>query len=317
MTRKNIGRRGGFLVAAASVAVLLLAACGSDGDDAGQVRADGSSTVGPLTSVAAELFAEDGNKAKVSVATHGTGGGFEKFCAGEVDIANASRAIKDTEIQACETEGVKYQELLVANDALTVAVSKDNSFVQCLTTDQLRRLWDSESPATNWSQVDSSFPDAPITLYGPGTDSGTFDFFTKEINGEEGRSRTDYTPSEDDNLLVRGVADNENALGYFGYTYFEENTDKLRAVKVDSGAGCVAPSVETAQDNSYAPLSRPLYIYVSDKALGRDEVVDFVEYYIDNIDDIVKEAKFIPLTKTQSDQLADEFAAFRDKVEAA
>lgn len=295
--------------------VMALAACGSDdnGQLEGSVKADGSSTVGPLTSVAAELYAEEQPKVKVSVGTSGTGGGFEKFCNGEIDIADASRPIKDTEKAACDAKGIKYAELEVANDALSVVVNKNNDFVDCLTTEQLKKIWDKDSPVDNWNDVDSSFPDKKLSLFGPGTDSGTFDYFTKEINGEEKRSTTNYTPSEDDNLLVQGVSADEGALGYFGFTYFEENTDKLKALKIDSGNGCVAPSVETAQDGTYAPLSRPLYVYVSDKALEREETIDFVEFYIDNIDDVVNEAKYVPLTDAQKTELSKQYEAVKAK----
>jgi phosphate transport system substrate-binding protein len=303
----------------AVLALVLTGACGGGNDNAstssgsnteqlsGSVKVDGSSTVYPLTSAAAELFGEEQAKVKVSVGESGTGGGFEKFCNGETDISDASRPIKDEEKAACDAKGIKYGELIVANDALTVVVNKDNSFVDCLTTAQLKKIWAPKSTVKTWNQVDPSFPAQPIKLYGPGTDSGTFDYFTKEINGEEGASRTDYTPSEDDNVLVQGVAGDENALGYFGYTYFEENTDKLKAVKIDSGGGCIAPSVKAAQDGSYKPLSRPLFVYVSDKAVARPEVKGFVQYYVDNIDDIVKEAKFVPLTDEQKATLTSEY----------
>lgn len=299
-------------VVAGTLAVTM-AACGGSNGVSGTVTTDGSSTVGPLTAVAAERYAEEESSVKVSVGTHGTGGGFEKFCNGEIDIANASRPIKDTEIAACQAGGVEYAALQVANDALTVVVNAKNSFVDCLTVDQLRRIWDADSTAATWRDVDPSFPDTPLKRFGPGTDSGTFDYFTTAINGEEGRSTTNYTPNEDDNVLVQGVASETGAIGYFGYTYYEENTDKLKAVPIDAGAGCVAPSKKTAQDGSYQPLSRPLFVYVSQDALGRDEVRNFVEYYIDDIDTIVDEAGFVPLTKAQQDELAAAYAQLSSK----
>jgi phosphate transport system substrate-binding protein len=297
----------------AMLALALTAACSSSSDSgstkelSGQIKVDGSSTVFPLTSTAAELYGDDQPKVKVTVGESGTGGGFEKFCNGETDISDASRPIKDAEKKACEAKGVKYGELIVANDALSVVVNKENSFVDCLTVAQLKKIWEPKSTVKTWKDVDAKFPADPIKLYGPGTDSGTFDYFTKAINGKEGASRTDYTPSEDDNVLVQGVAGDKGALGYFGFTYYEENTDKLKAVKIDGGGGCVEPSVATAQDGSYKPLARPLFIYVGAKALEREEVKDFVDYYVENIDKVVKEAKFVPLTEEQKKTLKGEF----------
>lgn len=302
--------------AGVALVALALTGCSSNpanggGDSkelSGSIKVDGSSTVGPLTQAAAELYSDDQPKVKVGVGISGTGGGFEKFCAGETDISDASRPIKDEEKAACEKKGIEYTELIVANDALSVVVNKDNDWVDCLTTDQLKKIWGPDSKVKTWKEVDPKFPAEPIKLYGPGTDSGTFEYFTEEINGEKGASRKDYEASEDDNVLVQGVGSTKGALGYFGYTYFEENKDKLKAVKVDNGKGCVEPSVKTAQDGTYAPLSRPLFIYVNEKSVKRAEVKDFVKYYVDNIDDVVKEAKFIPLTEEQKATLKSEFA---------
>ena len=308
-------------LAAVSACALVLTACGgedagssgsgdSGGDQlSGEVKVDGSSTVAPLSEAAAALYAEQQPDVNVTVGTSGTGGGFEKFCNGETDISDASRPIKDEEIAACEAEGITYAELIVANDALTVVVNPAVDFVDCLTVEQLSAIWGPDSTIANWSEVDPSFPDLPLDLYGAGTDSGTFDYFTDAINGEEGASRTDYTPSEDDNTTVQGVAGSEGGMGYFGFTYYEENADTLKALEIDNGEGCVAPSVETAQDGSYAPLSRPLFIYPSDKAIERPEVVDFINFYIENIDDIVTEAQYVPLTDDQKATLAEEFDA--------
>jgi phosphate transport system substrate-binding protein len=298
-----------------TVGALALAACGggqnagAGGADAleGAVQVDGSSTVAPLSQAAAALYAEEQPGVNVTVATSGTGGGFEKFCNGETDISDASRPIKDDEAAACEENGIGFAELTVANDALTVVVNKDNDWVDCLTVDQLKAIWEPGSTVTNWNQVDPSFPDEELVLYGPGTDSGTFDYFTGEINGEEGASRTDYEPSEDDNVIVQGVAGSAGGLGYFGFTYFEENADQLKAVAVDGGSGCVEPSVETAQDGTYTPLARPLYVYVSDTAAGEAQVSDFVDFYIENIDEIVTEAQYVPLTDDQKSELSDAF----------
>jgi phosphate transport system substrate-binding protein len=271
---------------------------GEGGQLSGEVLADGSSTVQPLTAAAGELFGEEAPGVNVSVATSGTGGGFEVFCQGQTDISNASRPIKDEEAATCAENGVEFTELEVATDALTVVTSAENDFITCLTTEELATLWgpDAEGTITTWDQVNPDFPSGPIELYGPGTDSGTFDYFTDEINGDEGVSRTDYNGSEDDNVLVRGVTGSPNALGYFGYTYYEENAEKLKAVEIDSGEGCVAPSAEAAQDGSYAPLARPLFIYVNNASFAeKPQVAAFVEFYADNAAEIAEAAQYIPL----------------------
>ena len=304
--------------AAAPAALLLLAltACGGANETesgsggaaegsalSGEVIADGSSTVGPLTSAAGELFREVESGVNVSVGTSGTGGGFEVFCQDQTDISNASRPIKDEEAQLCADAGIEFTELTVATDALTVVVSAENDFIQCLSVEQLATLWgpDAEGTVMTWDQVDPSFPAEPIELYGPGTDSGTFDYFTDEINGEEGASRTDYNASEDDNVLVQGVSGSANALGYFGFTYFEENADALRAVEIDNGAGCVAPNAETAADGSYAPLARPLFIYVNNTSFAeKAHVAEFVKFYAANDADIAEAAAYIPLNDEAS-----------------
>jgi len=313
----KLGRHSVRSVAIAAVLVAALAACGNDDEPSaggttsqapqlsGSIAIDGSSTVAPLTQVASELFNEQQPGVQISVGTSGTGGGFEKFCAGETDISDASRAIEDDEKAACETGGVAYEEFTIANDAITVVVSKENDWAQCLTVDQLKKIWEpaAEGKITNWNQVDPSFPDQALDLYGPGTDSGTFDYFTAEINGEEGASRTDYQPSEDDNVIASGVAGSAGGLGYFGLSYFEENQGTLNAVQVDSGSGCVAPSLETAQGGTYTPLSRPLYIYPKAASLSRPEVLAFVEYYVENADQIAQEAGFVPLNEQQKTEL--------------
>lgn len=293
-------------------ASLLLAACG--GTNAGdaeasssapaastEIRIDGSSTVAPLAAAAGELFRVDNAGVNVSVGTSGTGGGFKKFCAGETDISNASRAIKDEEAAECAAAGIEFTEIIVANDALTVVVNKENDWATCLTVDELKKMWEptAEGTVTSWSQIRSGFPDETLDLYGAGPDSGTFDYFTKAINGEEGASRTDYNPTEDDNVTVQGVEGAKGALGYFGLSYYEENMDKLTAVEVDGGAGCVAPSIATAQDGTYAPLSRPLYIYVSKAASARPEVSAFAEFFVTNNDAITSKALFVPLSADQ------------------
>jgi phosphate transport system substrate-binding protein len=296
---------------------LTLAACGGQSEGSsgsgsggskisGEVVVDGSSTVQPLTSAAGELFAEEQPNVNVSVATSGTGGGFEKFCAGQTDISDASRPIEDDEKAACKKKGITYTELRIATDALTVVVSKDNNFIDCLTTKELATLWapKAEGKVTTWNQVNPKFPKEKIDLYGAGTDSGTFDYFTGVINGEEGASRSDYNATEDDNTTVQGVEGSKDALGYFGYSYFEENSDKLKAVKIDSGKGCVAPSAGTAQDGTYTPLSRPLFIYASNSAVDKKKQVGaFIKYYADNDQAIAKAAKFIELNDEQRAKL--------------
>ncbi len=310
------------LAATALAGSLVLAACGggsgsdssgggASGDSSlsGAVRIDGSSTVYPLTALAAEDFMAANPGVQVTVASSGTGGGFEKFCRGETDANDASRPIKDEEKAACEAAGIAYGGLQVATDALTVVVNKENNWATCLTVEELAKIWAPDSTVKNWNEVRPDFPDVPLQLFGPGTDSGTFDYFTDAINGEEGASRTDFTPSEDDNVIVQGVSGSQGGLGYFGYTYFEENADKLTAVQVDSGAGCVAPSAETAQDGTYTPLSRPLFIYPSVAALKQPQVKAFFDYYVANDASIAEGALFIPLNEEQKSKLASDYAA--------
>jgi phosphate transport system substrate-binding protein len=264
----------------------------------GSIEIDGSSTVGPLTTAAAEAFRAEQPDVNVTVGVSGTGGGFERFCAGETDISNASRPIdEEEEVPLCEDGGIEYTEFQVGVDALTVIVNSENDWATCLTVDQLKKIWEpsAEGKVTNWNQVDPSFPDQALVLAGPGTDSGTFDYFTDEVNGEEGASRSDYTASEDDNVTVQAVAGDPGGLGYLGYTYYEENADTLKAVEIDGGDGCVAPSVEAARDGTYAPLSRPLFIYAKNEALARPEVYGFVEYFLTNSIQLAEDALFIPV----------------------
>jgi phosphate transport system substrate-binding protein len=303
------------------VLALGLAACGGNSDAAsgdgeslsGSVATDGSSTVEPLTSAAAELYQEVQPEVEVSVGSSGTGGGFEAFCAGKTDISNASRPIDEEEAAICEEAGIEFTELQVATDALTVVANPDVP-VDCLTTEQLQTIWgpEAEGEITNWNQVDPSFPDLPLNLFGPGTDSGTFDYFTDEINGEEGVSRSDYEASEDDNVLVDGVANTEGALGYFGYTYYEENADNLKALAIDSGEGCVEPSAETAQSGEYTPLARPLFIYVANASYAdKPEVADFVDFYVDNLPDVTEAAQYIQLNDEQMQETQDALSALQ------
>jgi phosphate transport system substrate-binding protein len=300
-------------ISAVAMVTLSLAACGggtsgSSGSSlSGQVAIDGSSTVFPLTALAAEDFQVENSGVQVKVGSSGTGGGFEKFCRGETDANDASRPIKDEEAAACESAGVSYGALTVAVDAITVVVSKENTWATCLTIDQLAAIWAPGSTIATWNEVDPAYPAEEIKLFGPGTDSGTFDYFTGAVNGEEGASRTDFTPSEDDNVIVQGVSGSKGGLGYFGYTYFEENADSLNAVQIDSGSGCVAPSAATAQDGSYTPLARPLFVYPSVTALAKPEVAAFFQYYVDNDASIAEGAQYIPLNDAQRQQLTSDF----------
>jgi len=289
---------------------LVAAACGGGNNDGGStaggtqlsgtITIDGSSTVAPLSEAAAELFQEQNSGVKVTVGTSGTGGGFEKFCAGETDISDASRPIEADETKACASKGIKYEQVQVANDGLSVVVNPQNTWAKCLTVAQLKKIWDKGSTVNNWNQVDPSFPNEPMKLFGAGTDSGTFDYFTSKINGEEGRSRSDYSATEDDNVTVTGVSGAKGGLGYFGLSYLEENQGKIQGVQIDGGGGCVSPTKETVQDGSYKPLSRPLFIYPSDKALERAEVKAFTEFYVNNYQRIAEEALFVPMTDQQA-----------------
>ncbi len=276
----------------------------------GAISIDGSSTVAPLSSLAAEDFMAANDGVQVTVGTSGTGGGFEKFCAGETDISNASRAIKDEEAAACAAKGIEFVEVVVANDALSVVVNPENDWAECLTVEQLGTMWapEAEGTVSNWNQIDPAFPDQALALFGPGTDSGTFDYFTKEINGEEGASRADYNPSEDDNNTITGISGDKGGLGYLGLSYLLENEGKLKGVAIDSGGGCVLPSTETVQDGTYTPLARPLYMYVSMKSAARPEVKAFAEFFLADQDALIEEALFVPLDDAQKTKQAAEVA---------
>jgi phosphate transport system substrate-binding protein len=292
-----------------------VAACGSDDDSSssggsssaegglkGSIAIDGSSTVYPFAQAAAELFNEENPDVKISVGQSGTGGGFEKFCAGETDISDASRPIKDDEeAPVCQKNGVEYSDVQIANDGIAVVTNKDLK-VDSLTTDQLKKLWNKGSKVSSLKEIDPSLPADKLSLYGPGTDSGTFDFFTDKINGEEGVTRESYEASEDDNQLVTGVSQDKGGLGYFGFSYYESNMDKLNLVGICDGAGgkCVKPSSESIQDGSYKPLSRPLFMYPSAKAMQRPEVKGFMDFVIANQDAISKAAKIVPMTNEQA-----------------
>jgi phosphate transport system substrate-binding protein len=316
-------RKWMLAVAGCVVLALGLAACGGDDDDddggsagttpeglSGEIRIDGSSTVGPLTERIAEDFQGANPDVRVSVGTSGTSGGFEKFCAGETAINDASRAIEGPEKKACQEGGVQYEEVQVANDALTVVVNTENP-VTCMTIDQLSEVWNKGSTVDSWDQIkdlDAEYSET-LDLFGPGTDSGTFDYFTEAVNGEEGVQRTDYNNvGEDDNATVTGVSGSPGGMGYFGFSFFQENSDVLKALEVDGGDGCVAPSEETVQDGTYTPLGRPLFIYPSDEALQEEVVRAFVEYYVDNVNTVAPEIGFISMTDQQTTESQDEVA---------
>lgn len=265
------------------------------------VKVDGSSTVYPITEGIAEDFQKENKSMKVTVGVSGTGGGFKKFCRNEIDISNASRPILQREIDECKKEGVVYYELPVAFDALTVVVSPRNDFIKQLTVDELKTLWEpaAQGKVTNWSQVNPKFPNRPIVLFGPGADSGTFDYFTEAVTGKSKSSRGDFTASEDDNVLVQGVSNNPNGLAYFGFAYYAENKNKLRPVSIVNKDGkAVLPSEQSVMNGSYNPLSRPIFIYVNAKSLDKPEVRKFVEYFMANASRISKEVKYVPFSDT-------------------
>jgi len=294
-------------------AALLLASCGggegdSSGSDAvsGAVAIDGSSTVFPIAEAVAEEFQIAYPDTRITVGVSGTGGGFERFCGGETDISNASRPIDEGEVAACAAAGVEFIEVPVAWDGLSVIVNPANDFVECLTVQDLRRVWQPGSSVRTWRDVRPSWPAEPIRLYGAGTDSGTFDYFTEAINGEVGASRPDYQASEDDNILVQGVEGDRFALGYFGYAYYIENAERLKLVAVDGGSGCVAPSDETIADGTYAPLSRPLFMYVKRSALDRPAVREYVEFLLREAPVLIPTTGYHALSDAEYQAILDE-----------
>ncbi len=269
----------------------------------GTITADGSSTVGPYTQAAAELFRKAGaSKVNVTVGISGTGGGFERFCKGETDLSDASRPMKISEAQKCKDQSVGgWRAFTVANDALSVVVNRSNTWATCLTTAELKKIWEPGSKVNSWQDVRAGFPDEPLKLFGPGTDSGTFDYFTEVVNGKSRASRSDFSASEDDNVLVQGVAGTKGGMGYFGYSYFEENKDRLKALSIENPktGKCVAPSVATAQSGAYKPLARPLFIYAKGSSFKRKEVQAFLAYVFANEKAIATRADFVPLTAKQ------------------
>lgn len=287
------------LIVCKLIAVLICFGLVSDARAQGKVvKVDGSSTVFPISEAMAEEFQKEYKDTRVTVGVSGTGGGFKKFLRGEIDISDASRPILEKEVAEARKNGIEYIEIPIAFDALTVMVHPKNNWVDKLTVDELKTIWQPEAAnkITSWKQVRDSFPDRPLKLYGAGTDSGTFDYFTEAIVGKAKASRPDFTASEDDNVLVQGIASDQNALGYFGYAYYAENQEKLKAVPVVNKTGAaVAPSPEAVKDGSYNPLSRPIFIYVNKKSMQRPEVQKFVEFYLQHAPSLVKEVKYVPL----------------------
>ena len=276
---------------------LIASGCGDRPEVIGTVTADGSSTVFPVTEAVAEEFQiEMGPGINITLGQSGTGGGFRRFCTGLTDISNASRPISATEIEECAAAGVEYLQLTVGLDGLAILVHPDNDFVQCLTVDELRRIWEPSSAIQSWAEVRDGFPDRPLRLYGPGTNSGTFDYFTEVITHQVGASRADYTASEDDNVLVQGVAGDVNSLGYFGYAYYVENQGRVKVVAVDSGDGCITPERTSIETGSYAPLSRPLWIYVNTASLEQPAVRQFIDFYMEIVPMLAPEVGYVPLS---------------------
>lgn len=278
--------------------------------DTASVKVDGSSSVFPITEAVAEDFqASKKGAVRVTVGISGTGGGFKKFCRGEIDISNASRPISKEEMKTCGDAKIDYIELPVAFDALTVTTSPKNTAVDCMTVAELKKIWEPEAQGkvTSWKHVRDSLPDEKLTLYGAGADSGTFDYFTEAVVGKAKSSRGDYTASEDDNVLVQGISQDKNALGYLPYAYYSGHASSLKAIGVDNGKGCVKPALEAAQDGSYSPLSRPLFIYVSAKSAERPEVKEFVHYYLTKGSPLVKEVHYLPLPDSAYQQAVARF----------
>lgn len=279
----------------------IIVGCSSGQSDSGNgptgtVKIDGSSTVFPVSQAVAEEFMKEFPKVQVTVGESGTGGGFKKWTKGEIDIADASRPIKEEEKQEAAKQNIQPVEIPIAFDGIAVVVNKDNDFATDITVEELKKIWEPDSQVKLWSDVRPEWPKEPIKLYGPGTSSGTFEYFTEEIVGEAKKSRTDYTASEDDNALVKGIQGDKYSLGYFGYAYYKENQDTLKALKIDAGKGSIEPNEKTIEDGSYAPLSRTIYIYPSNKALEREEVKEFVKFYLETAKTIVPEVGYVPLS---------------------
>ena len=304
------------------VAMFGFAACGGNsspndsGEDndvlKGEISIDGSSTVYPVTEAVAEEFRTEAPKVKVTIGVSGTGGGFKKFSRGETDLSNASRPIKDSEAEACKTSGISYLELAIAYDGLAVVINPENDWVDKITLEELKKIWEPSAQGVimKWSQIREGWPEEEIHLFGPGVASGTYDYFTEVVVGKSGESRGDYTASEDDNVLVQGIAGDKYGMGFFGLAYYEENKNRLKLVPVDNGQAVVSPSLETVKDGSYSPLSRPLFLYVSNKGIEKPEVKKFVEFYLNNAGLLAGEVGYIPLPGEEYMKQMDKFKAF-------
>jgi phosphate transport system substrate-binding protein len=310
---KNIN----YFIAICSLMIFM--SCGGDKTSpssgksmSGEIRIDGSSTVYPITEAIAEEFRNEAPRVKVTIGISGTGGGFKKFGRGETDISDASRPIKDSEAQACQENGIEFMQLSVAFDGLAVVVNPENTWVESLTVQELKTIWEPEAQdkITNWNKIRIGFPDQRLSLMGPGTASGTFDYFTEAIVGKSGSSRGDFMPSEDDHVLVQGVAGDKGALGFFGLAYFLENQDKLKLIAVDNGTAVVKPNEETVKTGEYSPLSRPIFIYVSSASVKKPEVVSFINFYLDNATELVPDVGYIPLPDADYARQKAEFAQF-------
>lgn len=309
-------------VVVAIVSSIFVGACGSNSGDegssqlSGEVRVDGSSTVYPITEAVAEEFRAVHPDVKITVGVSGTGGGFNKFSRGEIDINNASRPIKEQEAADCEKNGIGFVELTVAYDGLVVVTNKSNTWLNDISVEELKKIWEpaAQEKITRWNQVNPAWPAEEFNLYGPGIASGTYDYFTEAIVGKSGSSRGDYTASEDDNVLVQGIAGDENGLGFFGLAYYEENKDKLKLIGIRTENGSVLPSVETVKNGTYTPLSRPVFIYITKSALGRPEVLAFAKFYLENASALVTDVGYIPLTDEEYEK---ELAKLEEFVSAA
>jgi phosphate transport system substrate-binding protein len=307
--KQVLGRRGVIVLVGIVASLAIVSAATGAGPTynlkklKGSISADGSSTVGPYTTAAAELFRQAGaTGVKVTVGISGTGGGFQRFCKGETDLSDASRPMRLSEAKACKDANIgSWRAFTVANDALTVVVNQQNTWAQCLTVAELKKIWEPGSKVNNWRDVRASFPDVPLKLFGPGTDSGTFEYFTEAINGRARASRTDYQASEDDNVLVQGVSGERGGMGYFGYSYYVENQSRLNAIQVRNPKtdACVSPGVQTVHNNTYKPLSRPLFIYAKGSSFKRPEVQAFIDYIFDNEVKIAQRSRFVSLTPLQ------------------
>lgn len=299
-------------------ALFFLNSCGSKqtseqtaaSDISGEIKIDGSSTVYPITEAVAEEFRTEQPNVKVTVGISGTGGGFKKFGRGEIDINDASRPIKAKEDSTCLENHIKHVQLKVAFDGLVVVVNKDNNFIDHFTVEELKKIWEpgAQGKITKWNQIRATWPAEEFHLYGPGTASGTYDYFTEAIVGKSGSSRSDYTASEDDNVLVQGITGDKNGIGFFGLAYYEENKDKLKLLGVDNGKGAITPSIETVKNGTYAPLARPVFIYVSDAAVKKSGVIEFVNFYLNNASTLVPEVGYIPLN---ADEYQTELTKFK------